>query len=98
MKSYTTEEFVEYVKTLQFNELEDMASFVKDYYEHFESIPRENEQEKNAAWEKFVVLITRFGMSFVSFTLAVIDFRKKVDEEIREQEVGSSGSLENRAN
>lgn len=95
MKSFTKEEFIEYVKTLKFDELEDMADFVAEYFEYYEKLPNDPVQDKNDAWEKYVILMARFGMTFVTFTKSVIEYRKKLNEEIRaEEENRSSGSLE----
>jgi len=99
MKSYTSEEFVEYVKKLNFDKLEDCAAFITEYYEYYVAIPEENKQDKGDAWTKYIILMSKFGMMFVSFTTAVIDFRKQLNEEIRlEEENGSAGSLEGGAN
>ena len=96
MKSYTREEFIEYVKTLQFEELEDMGAFIQEYYKYYENVPVENQKEKDEAWAKVLILLGRFGMTFISFSLAVIEFRKKLNEEIRaEEEASGRGSLEN---
>lgn len=83
MKSYTKEEFVKYVESLQFEELEDAANFVNEYYEYYRSLSGDNKEEKDAAWEKYMILQAKFGMMFVSFTLMVIEFRKKMNEEIQ---------------
>jgi hypothetical protein len=86
MKSFTKEEFVEYVKTLKFDDLEDCAIFVTQYFDYYSNIPEENKQEKDEAWSKYMILMSKFGMMFVSFTTAVIDFRKKLNEEIKAEE------------
>ena len=86
MRSYTKEEFVKYVETLQFEELEDAANFVNEYYEYYRSLSGNNKEEKDAAWEKYMILQAKFGMLFVSFTIMVIDFRKKMNDEIAAEE------------
>lgn len=86
MKSYTKEEFVKYVESLEFQELEDAASFVTEYYEFYKSLPNEPKEEKDAAWEKYMILMAKFGMLFVSFTTMIIGFRKKLNDEIAAEE------------
>lgn len=86
MKSYTKEEFVKYVESLEFQELEDAASFVTEYYAFYKSLPNEPKEEKDAAWEKYMILMAKFGMMFVSFTTMVISFRKKLNDEIAAEE------------
>lgn len=86
MKSYTKEEFIEYVKKLEFQELEDCAAFVTEYYNYYVSVPEADKDEKNEAWSKYIILMSKFGMMFVGFTSAVIEFRKKIDAEIKAEE------------
>lgn len=86
MKSYTKEEFVKYVESLEFQELEDAASFVTEYYEFYKSLPSEPKEEKDAAWEKYMILMAKFGMLFVSFTTMIIGFRKNLNDEIAAEE------------
>jgi hypothetical protein len=99
MKNFTKEEFVDYVKTLQFEELEDIGAFIQEYFNYYEKIPNENKEEKDEAWAKVMILLARYGMTFVSFGMVVIDFRKHLNEEIRlEEENRDSGSLESGTN
>lgn len=93
MKSFTREEFVNYVKTLEFEELADAAQFVTEYYDYYNNLPEDPKEEKDAAWEKYIILQSKFGMLFVSFTSLVIDFRKKLNEDIKAEEDRSSASL-----
>ena len=86
MIGHTMEEFVDYVKKLEFQELEDCAAFVTQYYEYYRNVPEENTQDKDDAWKKYMVLMSKFGMMFVSFSAAVIEFRKKLNEQIAEEE------------
>lgn len=99
MKSFTKEEFVKYVETLQFEELEDAANFVNEYYEYYRSLSGNNKEEKDSAWEKYMILQAKFGMLFVSFTKMVIEFRKNLNDEIAKSETfenPSATALENR--
>lgn len=94
MKSFTRDEFLAYVKTLEFTELGDCADFVIQYYEYYQKIPEDKAEEKKDAWEKYVILMTKFGSMFVYFTSAVIDFRKRLNEEIQNEENNGTASLE----
>lgn len=94
MKSFTREEFLEYVKGLNFEELEDVSNFVQEYLDHFQSIPEENVKEKDDAWEKYMMLMARFGSMFLAFTISVINFRKILNDEMSQEENRNSGSLE----
>lgn len=89
MKSFTRDEFVDYVKNLKFDELEDAAAFVTEYFDYYNNLPAEPKEEKDAAWEKYMILQAKFGMMFVSFTTLVIDFRKKMNEEDAEKNSGA---------
>jgi hypothetical protein len=93
MKSYTRDEFVDYVKTLEFDVLEDAASFITEYYNYYNNLPDEKKEEKDAAYEKYIILMSKFGMMFVTFTSLVIEFRKKLNEDIQAEEDSRSGSL-----
>lgn len=94
MKSYTKEEFVNYVNTLEFEDLGDCANFVTSYYEFYQNTPQEPIEEKDLAFEKYLILLAKFGMQFVYFTSMVIDMRKRFNEELEGKETGSEGSLE----
>ena len=93
MKSYTKEEFIEYVKGLKFEELEDIGNFIKEYYEYYDEIPKENKEAKDDAWEKYAILMTMYGMTFISFALSVIGLRKVLEDEIEQEKNRSAGSL-----
>ena len=77
-KSYTEEEFLEYAKNLKFVELEDAANYVKDYFEYYESIPEENKEEKTLAWRKYIILLSKYGHWFFTFSLMVISMRNEL--------------------
>lgn len=79
-KNYTREEFVEYVKDLQFYELDDVANYINEYYFHYESIPDEEKEEKQLAWEKYVILLAKYGHWFISFALMVMDMRREMEK------------------
>lgn len=92
MKGYTLEEFRDYMKGLKFEELEDMAMFIKEYFDHYKSVPDTNVEEKELALGKYAMLIAEYGMYFVSFSLSVIEMRKKLQEEIAAEEELARGS------
>jgi len=94
MKGYNKEEFFEYVKTLEFDELEDCAAFIQYYYDYYRKLPEEPKEEKDLAWHKYLILMSKFGITFVSFTASVIEFRKKLQNEIDQEKNGNTGPLE----
>lgn len=94
MIGHTQEEFLQYVKNLEFNELEDVASFVTEYYEYYRNLPEEKKEEKDEAWQKYMILMAKFGMMFVSFTATVIEYRKQLNDEIEKEANSDSGRLE----
>lgn len=96
MKSYTKDEFVNYVKSLEFEELGDCAAFITQYYEYYVNTPQEPIEEKDLAFEKYLILLAKFGMQFVYFTSMVIDMREKINEELEREENGGEGSLAER--
>lgn len=81
-KNYTREEFVEYVKDLKFQELEDVANFINEYFEHYESIPADKTEEKQLAWEKYIILLSKYGQWFISFALMVMQLRSDMEKSI----------------
>lgn len=86
MKGHTLEEFRDYLKTVNFDDLEGLALFIKEYFDYYKSVPDSNVQEKEDALAKYAILISEYGMMFVSFAISVIDMRKKLQEEIGEEE------------
>lgn len=79
MKSYTRDEFIEYVKNLKLDSIEDMADFVLEYYDYYDKIPESD--EKKEAWEKYMILMAKYGMIFVSFSQMVLQMKNKMNEE-----------------
>lgn len=90
MKGYTLEEFSGYMKGLKFEDLEDMAMFIKEYFDYYKSVPDTNVEEKELALGKYAMLISEYGMLFVSFSLSVIEMRKKLQAEIAAEAAGAS--------
>lgn len=86
MKGHTLEEFRDYMKSLKFEELEDMATFIKEYFDYYKSVPDTEVEEKELALGKYAMLISEYGMYFVSFSLSVIEMRKQMQKEIAEEE------------
>jgi len=86
MKSYTIEEFSKYVEALQFEELEDIGNFILEYYEYYKQTPDQPREEKDLAYQKYMVLLARYGLMFISFSMSVIDIRKQLDETYGSQE------------
>lgn len=82
-KTYNREEFITYVKDLNFVELEDAASFVNEYYNHYISLSNEDNDEKQLAWEKYVILLSKFGHLFLSFSLMVLEIQKTLDTNLK---------------
>ena len=82
-KNYSREEFVDYVKNLELKELEDIAAFVNEYFNHYNSISPEDEVQKQLAWEKYVILLSRYGQLFVSFAMMVMELRDNTEKAIQ---------------
>ena len=93
MKSFSKEEFVEYVKTLEFEELGDCAAFITQYYEYYVNTPQTPVEEKDLAFEKYLILLAKFAMQFVYFTSMVIDMREKINEELDKKENSAEESV-----
>lgn len=83
-KNYTREEFVEYVKNLELTELEDIAAFVNEYFDHYNSISAEDKDQKQLAWEKYVILLSRYGQLFISFAMMVMELRNNAEKAIKD--------------
>lgn len=85
MKGYTVEEFSKYVESLQFEELEDVGNFILEYYQSYKNVPEEPGEEKDLAFQKYLVLLSRFGLLFINFSMSVIYLRKVIDESFKEE-------------
>lgn len=92
MKGHTLEEFRDYMKSLKFEELEDMAVLIKEYFDYYKNVPDTDVEEKEAALGKYAMLISEYGMYFVSFSLSVIEMRKKLQAEIAAEEAETRGT------
>jgi hypothetical protein len=79
-KHLSPSEFAEYIDKLDFEELEDVTAFVRSYYEAYESTPSEEVDAKNDAWMKYVILTSRFAMTFVTYIELAMKLRKKYEE------------------
>lgn len=79
MKHLNVEEFAEYVDGLEFEEIEDLTAFVRAYYESYKEI-EDDGQEKDIAWMKYVILTSRFGMTFVHLIENIIKAGKKYED------------------
>lgn len=82
MKHLTVAEFAEYIDGLEFEELEDITAFIRSYFEAYKEVPMEDEEEKNNAWMKYVILTSRFAMTLVHYADMSIAFRKELDEQM----------------
>jgi hypothetical protein len=90
-QSYTRDEFLDYVKDLQIDDLEQMVDLVLEYFDYYEQLP-EDAENKQDAWEKFVILVTKYGVTFAEYTKMVLQLKKNL-EMVREQNENSeSGS------
>lgn len=78
-KHLSPSEFAEYVDNLNFEELEDVTSFVKSYYEAYKSTPAEDTEAKNDAWMKYLILTSRFCMTFIAYIEMSFKLRKKYE-------------------
>lgn len=78
-KTYNREDFLAYVKDLNFVDLQDAASFVHEYYNHYISLPNDDNEGKQLAWEKYVILLSKFGHMFVKFSMMVLELQKNLE-------------------
>ena len=85
-KTYNRDDFVAYVKDLNFVDLADAAAFVNEYYNHYNSVPIEDNAEKQLAWEKYVILLSKFGHWFMSFSLMVLELQKNLEVNLKPDE------------
>lgn len=69
--SFTNEEFVEYIKGLEFLELEDIAEFVYQYWKETVKDP-----ENRDALFKYNACVAVYGHLFLVYTREVIKMRK----------------------
>jgi hypothetical protein len=83
-KTYNREDFLAYVKELNFVDLEDAASFVNEYYKHYISLSNEDNDEKQLAWEKYMILLSKFGHWFVNFSLMVFEMQKNLELNLKD--------------
>jgi hypothetical protein len=85
-KHLSTSEFAEYIDNLDFEELEDLTTFVKSYFEAYKSTPNEDTEAKNEAWEKYTILATRFCMTFLVYAEMSFELRKEYEDLLRNEE------------
>lgn len=86
MKHMNIGEFADYVDNLEFEELEDVSAFIRGYFESYKEIPEENTEEKDDAWLKYVVLASKYCMTFVTYFDMTLEARK-VFEQTYEEDV-----------
>lgn len=82
MKHMSISEFAEYVDNLEFEELEDVSAFIKGYFDAYKEIPEENEAEKDQAWLKYVVLASKYCMTFITYYEMSAKYRKELQEQL----------------
>lgn len=82
MKHMTISEFSEYVDGLEFEELEDVSAFIKGYFDAYKAIPDEQEEEKDQAWLKYVVLASKYCMTFMAYFDMSLKYRKELQEQL----------------
>ena len=80
-------EFVEYVKDLNIEDLEVMVELVLSYFDDYNDLPEDKEDERQLAWEKYVILISKYGITFAEYTKMMIDLRKQLENAKAEKEV-----------
>jgi hypothetical protein len=75
MSSFTQEEFVEYIKGLDFFELDDLVEFVFEYWKAYVENPDDYESTY-----RYNACMAIYGHLFLFYTRDVIKLRKKYDE------------------
>ena len=92
VKSFTSKEFINYVDNLEFEELEDAAAFVRLYYDEY--LKAETEEDKDSTFMRYTILMSKFGIMFLTFTEMVVKLRKeteaRIDDVKKEQNTNSS--------
>ena len=84
MKHMNIGEFADYVDNLEFEELEDVSAFIRGYLESYKEIPEENTQEKDDAWLKYVVLASKYCMTFITYFDMTLEARKAFEQTYEE--------------
>lgn len=64
MKHASIEEFVNYIENLEVNSIHSAIDLVEAYYSDYLQTPDEQADEKNVAWMKYVVLSSKFCVTF----------------------------------
>jgi len=75
MMSFTNTEFVEYIKGLDFYELEDVAEFTHLYWKQFV----ENPDDYNSKF-RYNACMSVYGHLFLQYTRAAIELRKSYED------------------
>ena len=83
MKNMSAAEFAEYIDGLEFEELEDITAYIRSYFESYKNIPEENDEEKNEAWIKYVILSSKFCMTFVHYIDMSLKYRKDLEDKLK---------------
>jgi hypothetical protein len=85
MKGATTEEFLTYVKGLNFYELEDMCAFVRAYVDAYYKSNTTDKELLKEAYMQYSIVAAEFIPLLLSYVEQVIELRK-VLEDARDRE------------
>lgn len=81
MKGATTEEFLNYVRKLDFYELEDMCVFVRAYLEAYVGVKREDQEALKEAYMQYNIVAAEFMPVLLNYVEQIIELRKAYEDE-----------------
>lgn len=86
MRNATREEFFEYAKGLNLNDMERITALLVAYYDDYLAIPEEEKDHKDLAYYKYMCLFAKYGPQVLYFADSVIAFRKQLELDLNEIE------------
>lgn len=82
VQNLTDKEFQNYIKTLKFDNMFDLAHFIRAYFEHYvDRLVNGTEDGANRAYANYAILMSFFGMNFVTY-METLEAKNKMNEDV----------------
>jgi hypothetical protein len=76
MKGSTPEDFLKYVRSLEFTEFEDMIYFVRQYLDAYMKTPDDDKEAIKDAYLRYSIVAVEFMPSLLIYTEEALELRK----------------------
>lgn len=78
MKGSTPEEFINYVRSLEFTEFEDMIYFIRQYLDAYMKTPDDDKDAIKDAYLRYSIVAVEFMPSLLVYTEDSLELRKQL--------------------